>query len=701
MKIPLSFLGLVLFAQSGLAQGTAPPPAPLSVATTGWRGDGTGKYPDATPPLEWGRVSKSMKNLTWQIAKPAPSATKAEQSLAQGFVTDWLVLGPIPLSDADAQLDAKQLLAKEFLPNEAQFQPTTGEARGSLTWKALRTPDSFVDFTTALGEMENHVVYLHAYLHSPVPARLALALRNSHPVSLWLNGKKLAALDPGSNHYTRAPIPVDLVQGWNRLLLRLAVTDDGRCFFRHRLWAREPTEDYETRNIVWICRLPNRCVSQPVLVGDRIFLNSSPYDLVCVNKKDGKILWTRPNSSYEAASEGEKQAHPEIFRQLAELASTRDRIDAAILAGPIPSAKEMDRKFQAQAEMDKLMAAVDPNKYRKYEHDGGLFSSPTPCSDGRRVYAKFGHGVTACYDLDGRRQWIQTINYPLSEHGFVASPVLAGGRVIINLNHWIAYDAATGTLAWQSNLKHKLWYSTPAVIRVGETEALLLPNLTILAAHDGREIFDSPVQHNSVPSPTVEGRRAYLPVSTGAHLRFELPASEPEAAKDKKPQWLSVKAQTPVPGFGGQEDCLSSSSLYHKGLAYVVSASGILTVVDVENSQGEKATVVYQKNLGLDSWGLSAPYPWWCGVGCSPTLAGRHIFIMGNSGRSIVFEPGREFKVVGWNKIEYVVREQQGGIFSYTYRYWPEHQEAANSTPVFEGTRLFFRAEFNLYCIGR
>ena len=36
---------------------------PAAAETRGWRGDGTGHFPDAKPPLKWGRISKTLKEI--------------------------------------------------------------------------------------------------------------------------------------------------------------------------------------------------------------------------------------------------------------------------------------------------------------------------------------------------------------------------------------------------------------------------------------------------------------------------------------------------------------------------------------------------------------------------------------------------------------------------------------------------------------
>jgi hypothetical protein len=103
-----------------------------------------------------------------------------------------------------------------------------------------------------------------------------------------------------------------------------------------------------------------------------------------------------------------------------------------------------------------------------------------------------------------------------------------------------------------------------------------------------------------------------------------------------------------------------------------------------------KGEVVYQKQLDLE---IYMPY---VGAGelkggatSSPTLAGKYIYFWGNQGTCLVIEPGRTFKQVARNRLE-----------NFDPTWWPAHQEATTTEPIFEGDRMYYRAEHTLFCIG-
>src|SRR5471032_3279011 len=66
-------------------------------AVMGWRGDGNGHFPKANPPLDWGRVAKTIQELSSQSRKPKDGETPDKDSaMPDGVLRKWLVLGPLP-----------------------------------------------------------------------------------------------------------------------------------------------------------------------------------------------------------------------------------------------------------------------------------------------------------------------------------------------------------------------------------------------------------------------------------------------------------------------------------------------------------------------------------------------------------------------------------------------------------------------------
>src|SRR5437762_3153588 len=64
----------------------------------GWRGDWTGRFPGATPPLTWSRRVKGITtDLRYQANKPSGEPGKDARPLEYFTIKDWLVAGPFSL----------------------------------------------------------------------------------------------------------------------------------------------------------------------------------------------------------------------------------------------------------------------------------------------------------------------------------------------------------------------------------------------------------------------------------------------------------------------------------------------------------------------------------------------------------------------------------------------------------------------------
>jgi len=488
-----------------------------------------------------------------------------------------------------------------------------------------------------------------------------------------------------------ARIKLHLAKGWNRLLIK-ASPGENDWFLIPVLHACPPAE-YEATNIAWTTRLPGAHtgfygggmgVGSPTIAGDRLYLLSEAHDLVCIRKTDGKILWIRTNSYFDAASEADKK-HA-AYAEAKGVAARLEAINAAIVAGT-PSPKQLAEKPGVEKELLKKMKAISREKYRRPIISDVGFSGFTASTDGQAIYAWFASGVTACYDLDGRRKWIRVDRRPEVEHGFTSSPLLVDGKLVVFLRDLIAFDAETGKLAWTTPLMSHggfnpggYFHGSPIATTVGGAPIIVLGNGTIVRASDGKIVYKLPQFGNQgIASPVVERGTLFQPASGSMQLfMHKLPDAfaDPLALETR-----TVKIESPFPKY--YMPWHLASPLIHDGLAYLLNNSGVLTVVDV--GAGE---IVYQKLLDLDhfQWVNEGAAR---GIGISPVLGGKRLYFFGNSGAALVIEPGRVYRQVAKNKIESVA--QVG--------HWSERQERFIANPVLDGTRLYIRGESALYAI--
>src|SRR5437868_14720620 len=72
----------------------------------GWRGDWTGHFPGATPPMTWSRRVKGVSSeLRYQADKPAGEPDKNSRLLEYFTIKDWLVGGLYLVDDLFKDID--------------------------------------------------------------------------------------------------------------------------------------------------------------------------------------------------------------------------------------------------------------------------------------------------------------------------------------------------------------------------------------------------------------------------------------------------------------------------------------------------------------------------------------------------------------------------------------------------------------------
>ena len=169
---------------------------------SGWRGDGTGRYPSATPPVTWGRVSRALQGLRFRAARPGPQDTGTP--MADGVVREWLVLHPAP---EGSKVD------KEVLPGEADLAPAENEKTGDAVWKKITFESAWMDFTSLLGKNGRGIGCALTHLFSESGGSFRLHATTVGALKIVLNGKTLPTAYGRYN--------IDLAKGWNRLLLKV------------------------------------------------------------------------------------------------------------------------------------------------------------------------------------------------------------------------------------------------------------------------------------------------------------------------------------------------------------------------------------------------------------------------------------------------------------------------------------------------
>jgi outer membrane protein assembly factor BamB len=167
-----------------------------------------------------------------------------------------------------------------------------------------------------------------------------------------------------------------------------------------------PSEFGPTKNIAWKTDLPWGA-SSPCIWGERIFITgldkgTQRLHTLCIDRGNGHVMW--------------RQEAPAL-------------------------------------KIEKIFGPNTP-------------ATPTPATDGERVYVYFGSYGLLCYDLDGKEVWRKTLTVPETQFGTASSPVVAGEVVLLttlgkDTALW-AFNRHTGDVVWKNeHPKFRIGYSVP------------------------------------------------------------------------------------------------------------------------------------------------------------------------------------------------------------------------------------------------
>ena len=368
-----------------------------------------------------------------------------------------------------------------------------------------------------------------------------------------------------------------------------------------RYLAAKPLAKWSAKgDILWRAEVGSGA-SSPMVVGSRLFITSEPDLLICLDSESGKEMWRKTHK-----------------------------------AADVPAAAAANATFDTNPNGD---------------------ATPTPVSDGKWVWAVFGTGVVACYDLEGRTRWINWFDLPPStQYGRTASPLLVGGRLLVHLGPLVCLDAATGEVLW-TNEAAKANYGTPVATRIGDVDVVITPKGHALRLSDGK-ILTEDLGHCMYTSPVVQDGVVYFIDSSSSAVRLPERAGEMFVGKELWYQDLTGE--------------FFASPIVYDGRLYAVDRSANCFVLDAATGK-----TISKKALELPPAGASESpniYPSLC-------LAGKHVFVGNDAGESLFIEPGAIGQAI------------TGGPNALP--------EGSAATPVFIGQRMFIRGGDFVYCVGR
>ena len=364
-------------------------------------------------------------------------------------------------------------------------------------------------------------------------------------------------------------------------------------------------------NVAWKTSIVGEGWSSPIVYNEHVFLTATREEgvscrVICINREDGSIAW-----------------NTEVHRQT-------------------PGTKRRQNSY----------------------------ATPTPVTDGERVYAVFYDGTLVAVDFSGKRVWKNTEIKFYSLHGLGASPVLAHGQLIMPFDGssreearlgfkvpWknavvLSLDAASGRVRWKAKRgESRVGHVTPILVDDGaQLVSAGGDRVQGFDARTGERIWSIYSQGEGVtPSPVVAD--GLLFTSSG----FEAPtirAIRLGGRGDVTKTHIAWEQKKGVPAL--------ASPLYVQPYLYTITRDNILHCIEASTGK-----IVWVHRLKGVHW-------------ASPVLADGKIYILSEDGVTLVLRPGSRYDEVARNSID---------------------ETCLASMAVSQG-RFYIRASKHLYCIG-
>jgi outer membrane protein assembly factor BamB len=403
-----------------------------------------------------------------------------------------------------------------------------------------------------------------------------------------------------------------------------------------------PTRWSDTENVAWKATIRGLGISSPIVWGDRVFVTSQVGSGVA---RSGPRLV----QGADAAAEGERALGGAASNAIA---NATDKTSFVVTAFDRASGRTI---WEYETDAEGALPAV---------HEKHNLATPSPVTDGQRVYAMFGTGQVVALDMSGKLVWKRNLSEygPLNINwGHGGSPIVYKDMVILLCYHGtpssyiLALDSAKGTNRWKADRPgNPTSYSTPFVMETPAGSELIFYSSDCFSGHslDKVEQLWYYTETNRFPIPVATQNDGILLTSRG-YRSGPFMAIRPGGKGDISKTHVVWKVETGAPYI--------SSIVEHNDLIYMIGDVGVATVTDAKTGQR-----VWQERVG--------------GVySASPIVADNKIYFFSESGETLVLSAGRAPDILSRNKLD----------------------ARLLASPAVSGGRLFIRADNTLYAIGK
>ncbi len=310
-----------------------------------------------------------------------------------------------------------------------------------------------------------------------------------------------------------------------------------------------------------------------------------------------------------------------------------------------------------------------------HRNERNSYATPTPCTDGERVYAVFGDGSFAALDFTGTVAWTNRAFPFYGEHGLGTSPVLWEKLLIMARDgshpppdtgpgwhtpwdqaYLVALDTTTGQPRWKasrgpSRIAHvvpNLWTAPDGRVQLISGAGDVVQGFDV---RTGERIWSSKnIGEGVVPSIVLGDGLVFTASGWGG--RESIKAFRLGGQGDLGETNLAWEQRKGLPRI--------PSYLYLKPYLYTITEGGVAMCL-----KGESGEVVWQERIGGNH-------------SASPVSAEDRIYFLSDEGETTVIAAGPEFKVLAKNPLG----------------------EKTQASIAISSQHLFIRTAGSLFCIG-
>ena len=289
------------------------------------------------------------------------------------------------------------------------------------------------------------------------------------------------------------------------------------------------------------------------------------------------------------------------------------------------------------------------------------YASPTPCSDGERIFAAFGPSGVICCSLDGKELWRTSIGTGVAGFGAAASPISYNDLVYINAaiesQSLIALHKKTGEIAWKVEDINKAW-TTPTIVMPenGEPE-LVMHHKDFIRGYDpltGTVLWTCRgIPDYVVPGIVVAGDTLYCSGGRQNRTIAVKAGGRGDVTETHKLWEVTVGANVTTP-------------LFHNGNLFWSHDKGLAQCIKAEDG----STLFRERYEQRDR------------VYASIVLGDGKLYAQLRNGACLVMAAEPDHKILAEN-------------------YLGDGDEQFNATPAFDHDRIIFRSTKSLYCVGK